>query len=172
MNKFSITFLTFCCVILSLALTSCGDDEPILSSDFDRSELTTPMFLFEQPTNGIVSSITSGFSFWSFTSEKAARGNLEFVGNRAVLKCSELYNNWGLKDGKLMVGDFSYSIKKVNALGVKAFTIKTTIYIPSNLSIGNFKGESIFTNLGINKEKLWQGLERARQEGAVYVDEH
>lgn len=171
MKKFCVSFLTLCCVILGLALTSCGDDEPFISSDFAPSELSTPMFLFEQPTNGIVSSITSGFSFWTFTNDKAAYGSFERVGNGAVLKCSELYSNWSLSDGRLVLGNFSYPIKKVNALGVKAFTIKTTIYIPSNLSIGDFKGESIFTNLGLNKEKLWQGLERARQEGAVGVNE-
>ena len=171
MKKFRISFLTLCCVFLGLALTSCGDDEPIISSDFDPSELTTPMFLFEQPNSGIVSSIANGFSFWTFTNEKAARGSFEFIGNRAVLKCSELYNGWSLNNGKLIVSNFSYPIKKVNALGVKAFTISTTIYIPSNLSIGDFKGESVFTNLGINKDKLWQGLERARQEGAVDVNE-
>ena len=155
MNKFlSFSLVLLCTVVMGFSLASCGDDEPLVSTDFAKTELTTPMFLFEQPTNGIVSSITSGFSFWTFTNDKAAYGSFERVGNRAVLKCSELYSSWSLSDGRLVLGNFSYPIKKVNALGVKAFTIKTTIYLPSNLSIGDFKGESIFTNLGLNKEKL------------------
>lgn len=160
-----------CCVLMGISLSSCGDDEPIISSDFDSSELYTPMFLFESPSSGIASSIVNGFSFWSFTNTKAAYGTFYFSGNRAMLKCTELHSAWSLSEGKLILSNTSHNIKKVNLLGVKAFTIDLTGYIPSNLKIGDFKGETVFTELGINKEKLWQGLEKAKAEGPIYLDE-
>ena len=69
------------------------------------------------------------------------------------------------------MGNISRNIKKVNVLGVKAFAIDLTAYIPSNLAVNNYTAETVFTELGLNKEKLWQGLEKAKQEGPVYVDE-
>ncbi|MBR5029998.1 MAG: hypothetical protein IKX63_02705 [Muribaculaceae bacterium] len=160
-----------CCILMGMSLSSCGDDEPIISSNIDMSELTTPMFLFEQPSSGVVSTISNGFSFWSFNNEKAAHGTFYFNGNRAMLKCNELHSTWSLNDGKLILSNTSHNIKKVTALGVKAFTIDLTIYIPSNLTISNFKAETIFTELSLNKEKLWQGLEKAKAEGSIYLDE-
>ena len=72
-----------------------------------------------------------------------------------------------------MLGNINHYLKKVNVevFGVKAYTIDTKVYIPSNLTISNFKAENVFTELGLHKEKLWSGLERAKQEGPVYVDE-
>ena len=160
---------------MGLSLTSCGDDEPFISSDFSPNELITPMFLFEQPTGELVSSLRNGFSFWSFTDSKAAYGSISYVKEnnvtRAVLKCSELYNSWSLEGGKLKLGNITRNVKKVNVLGVKAFTIDITIYIPSNLAINGFTAETIFNELDRNKTKLWQGLEKAKQEGPVFVDE-
>ncbi len=156
---------------MGLSLTSCGDDEPFISSDFSPNELITPMFLFEQPTGELVSSLRNGFSFWSFTDSKAAYGSISYVNTRAVLKCSELYNSWSLEGGKLKLGNITRNVKKVNVLGVKAFTIDITIYIPSNLAINGFTAETIFNELDLNKTKLWQGLEKAKQEGPVFVDE-
>ena len=171
MEKFlKLSLALICCVFMGMSLSSCGDDEPIISNDIQTSELTTPMFLFEQP-NGAVSSIVNGFSFWTFTNEKAAYGTFALAGNRPVLKCTELYNTWTVADGKLVLGNVSHNLTKINVLGVKAYTIDLTVYIPSNLTISNFKAETVFTELGLNKEKLWNGLERAKQEGPVYIDE-
>ena len=171
---FILSFALICCFLMGISLTSCGDDEPFISSDFSTSELTSPMFLFEQP-DGAVSSITNGFSFWSFTNAKAAYGNVSFVNDnnkrRAVLKCSELYDSWNLENGKLKMGNITHNIKKVSAFGVKAFAIDLTVYIPSNLAIGDFTAETVLTELDLNKNKLWQGLEKAKQEGPVYIDE-
>ncbi len=176
MKKFLyLSLALMCCIVLGASLTSCSDDdEPIIKSNIEKTELTTPMFLFENPQSGVVSSITNGFSFWTFTADKAAYGNLSFVGNRAVLKCSEMYNTWSLTDGRLNLGEgtsYGQSIKEVNVLGVKAFTIGLKVYIPSNLSVAGFKGESVFINLSVDKEKLWRGLEKARQDGIAYIDE-
>lgn len=171
MEKFlKLSLSLICCVLMGMSLSSCGD-EPIISSDFDPSELSAPMFLFEQPTSGVMSSLSNGFSFWTFTNEKAAYGTFTMSGNRAVLKCTELYSSWNLVGGKLTMGNISRNIKKVNVLGVKAFAIDLTAYIPSNLAVNNYTAETVFTELGLNKEKLWQGLERAKQEGPIYVDE-
>ena len=160
MNKFlSFSLVLLCTVVMGISLASCGDDEPLVSTDFAKTELTTPMFLFEQP-NGVVSSITNGFNFWTFTDGKAAYGTFTRSNNRAVLKCNELYDSWSLEGGKLQL-----------VLGVKAFTIDLTVFIPSNLSVGGFTAETVFTELSLNKQKLWQGLERAKQEGPIYVDD-
>ena len=172
MEKFTKLSLTLiCCILMGMSLSSCGD-EPIITSEIDKTELSAPMFLFEQPS-GAISAITNGFSFWTFTSDKAAYGTFSRSGNRAVLKCSELYSSWNISDGKLVLGNISHYLKKVNVevFGVKAYTIDTKVYIPSNLTISNFKAENVFTELGLNKEKLWNGLEKAKQEGPVYVDE-
>lgn len=168
---FSITLI--CCVVIGFAFTSCGDDdEPIITNDFSTTELTTPMFLFEQPKSGVVSTIANGFSFWTFTDNKAAYGTFGFSGTRAILKCTELYDSWSLSNGKLVFGNINYGISRVNVLGVKAYTINLTAYIPSNLSVAGFKGETVFTNMNIDKTKLWNGLEKAKQEGQpVYIDE-
>ena len=175
MKKYlSFSLVLLCTVMMSMSLASCGDDEPFISSDFNKSELTTPMFLFEQPnTNiaGLASALAKGFNFWTFTDGKAAYGSISINNNRAVLKCNELYDSWTLEAGKLKLGNTTRNVKKVSAFGVKAFTIDLTIFIPSNLAIGNFTAETIFTELSLNKQKLWQGLEKAKQEGPVYVDE-
>ena len=166
MNKFlSFSLVLLCTVVMGISLASCGDDEPLVSTDFAKTELTTPMFLFEQP-NGVVSSITNGFNFWTFTDGKAAYGTFTRSNNRAVLKCNELYDSWSLEGGKLQLGNVTR-----NVLGVKAFTIDLTVFIPSNLSVGGFTAETVFTELSLNKQKLWQGLERAKQEGPIYVDD-
>ena len=171
MNKFlSFSLVLLCTVVMGISLASCGDDEPLVSTDFAKTELTTPMFLFEQP-NGVVSSITNGFNFWTFTDGKAAYGTFTRSNNRAVLKCNELYDSWSLEGGKLQLGNVTRNVKKVSVLGAKAFTIDLTVFIPSNLSVGGFTAETVFTELSLNKQKLWQGLERAKQEGPIYVDE-
>ncbi len=170
-----LSFVLVCTVVMGMLFSSCGDDEPIISSDFSKTELTTPMFLFEKPGGELISSLNKGFSFWSFIDNKAAYASISYVmennKSRAVLKCSELYNSWSLEDGKLILGNITHSIKKVNALGVKAFTIDLTIFIPSNLAINGYTAETIFTELDLNKSKLWQGLENAKTEGPVYIDE-
>jgi hypothetical protein len=176
MKKFMyLSVALICCAVMGMSLTSCGDDEPFISSDFDKTELTAPMFLFEQPTGDFVTSLKNGFSFWSFTDGKAAYGSINYVKEnnqpRAILKCTELYNSWSLEGGKLKLGNINHNIKKVTALGVKAFTIDLTIYIPSNLAINGNTAESVLNELDLNKTKLWQGLEKAKAEGPVYVDE-
>lgn len=138
-KNFFLSVLLICSVLFGVSLTSCGDDEPFISSDFSKTELTAPMFLFEQPNGELVSSLKNGFSFWSFTDAKAAYGSISYVKEnnvtRAVLKCSALYDSWNIEGGKLLLGNISRNIKKVSVLGVKAFTIDITIYIPSNLAV-------------------------------------
>lgn len=173
MKKFlKLSIFLICGIFVSMSLVSCGDDEPIISSDITKAELTAPMLLFEQPVGEISLITTRGFSFWTFTDQKAAFGTLSYVNNRAVLKCSELYDNWAINEGgKLVLGSVTHNVKRVNVLGVKAYTIDLTAFIPSNMSIQDFNLEQAFHELDLNKSKLWNGLEQAKQNGQIYVDE-
>jgi len=170
--KFSVVLI--CCMIMGFSLSSCGDDdEPIISTNVTKADLTGPMFLFANPSSGITS-IVNGFSFWSFSNDKAAYGKFTTHGARAYLECSAIYSNWSIENGVLKLGnDINYQMAKTSLLGVKAFAIKTQIFVPSNNTIAGLKAEGIFTNLNYDKARLWRALEKAKasQSGGVYMDE-
>jgi hypothetical protein len=172
MKKFlKISLALMCCVMMGMSLASCGDDEPVLTGNVNKANLTNPMFLYVNPTSGI-STIVNGFTFYSFTENRVAHGTFNMMGVRAFLKCDAIYDSWGLGNGTITIGSANASILQVNILGVKAYEINNVVYLPSNNTVAGVKAEDIFTKLHYDKDRLWRALEAAKSNGSgVYMDE-
>ena len=170
MKKFCFSLVMACSLLVAVLFISCDKDEPIFSNEVSKSELTTPMFLFANTQSG-AEAIQRGFSFYSFTDTKVAKGTFT-MGTRATLKCEGIYD-WSLETGKITIGSQSTTIALVNVLGVKAYGFGSTIYIPSsNTLAGNFRTEDIFIKLNYDKARLWRALEAAKNSATgVYMDE-
>lgn len=170
MKKFCFSLMMVCCLLMAVLFISCNKDEVIFSDEISKSELTTPMFLFAN-TQSEPDAIKRGFSFYSFTDTKVAKGTFT-MGTRATLKCEGIYD-WSLEKGKISIGLQSTTIALVNILGVKAYGFGSTIYIPSsNTLAGNFRTEDIFIELNYDKARLWRALEAAKNSATgVYMDE-
>lgn len=165
MKKYSFLSLAFvCCALMCLSLSSCGDDEPIITNNVDKIELTTPLFMFEKPSTDLASTIVNGFTFWSFTDTKAAECSIVFINTKPHLRCNRYENSWSLSDGKIYLGSTSSIITKVNALGVRAYMIGTKTYFASNMNVASIKAEDLFTK-GFTKDRLWQVIEKAKASG-------
>lgn len=160
-----------CSIFMAVSLISCGKDEPVITNEVEKSELTSPMFLFANTQSGI-DAIQHGFSFYSFTDTKAAKGTFTMVGAKANLKCDGIYD-WSLETGKISIGSLNTTIALVDVLGFKAYGFGSTIYIPSNNTIaGNIKAEDVFTKLHYDKARLWRTLEAAKNSSTgIYMDE-
>ena len=160
-----------CSVLMAVSLSSCNGDEPIVTDEVTKSDLTSPMFLFVNQKADLAT-LQNGFSFYSFTNDKAAKGTFTTMGLRPFIKCEGIYD-WNVEKGKITIGSTSNTVAMVNVLGVKAYGIGATIYIPSNNTLaGNFKAEDIFTKINYDKNRLWRALEAAKANGqGVYMDE-
>ena len=165
MKKFKIFYVVLvCCVFMGMSLVSCGDDEPLISNNVEKTELTTPLFLFEKPSTDLATTITKGFTFWSFTDDKAAECSIVFVNTKPHLRCNKYVESWNMGDGKISLGGSSNTIVKGSALGVRAYIIGTTIYFASNMNVAGIKAEDLFTK-GYTKEQLWKIIDKAKAEG-------
>ena len=167
MKKFSILSLALICfLIMGMSLTSCGDDEPIISNNVQKTELTTPLFLWENPGTDLIGTIVNGFTFWSFNESKAAECSIILVGTKPHLLCDRYEESWNLADGKLLLGGSSFTITKVNLefLKVRAYKFGGKTYFDSNMTVAGVKAEDIFTK-GITKEQLWQVIEKSNVSG-------
>ena len=176
MKKLSFSIIAVCCMLLGFSLSSCSDDDSVLSTNVVKTDLTAPMFLFANPSPSEgIASIIKGFDFWSFNDSRAAKGRFTTKGTRAYLECSALYSTWSIENGVLTVGGTSYQMTKTSVLGVTAYTIGnvTSVYFPSNNSVADIKAEDIFTKLNYDKSRLWRALEKAKasESGGVYMDE-
>ena len=167
MKKFSILPLALICfLIMGMSLTSCGDDEPIISNNVQKTELTTPLFIYEKPSFNIADIVTKGFTFWSFNDSKAAECSIILVGTKPHLSCKRYEESWNLADGKLLLGGSSMTITKVNLefLKVRAYKFGGKTYFASNMTVAGVKAEDIFTK-GFTKEQLWQVIEKSKASG-------
>ncbi|MBR5638626.1 MAG: hypothetical protein IKW83_02570 [Muribaculaceae bacterium] len=166
MKKYLFLSLAFiCCVFMGLSLTACGgDDEPIISNNIPKTELTTPLFLYEKPSTDLASTIVNGFTFWSFTDNKAAECSIVLVNTKPHLRCNRYEESWNIADGKLSIGSSNYIINKINVLGVKAYLIGTKTYFASNMNVVGVKAEDLFTK-NFTKEQLWQVIDKAKASG-------
>ena len=159
-----------CCFAVCFSITSCGDDEPI-SKDFDKSELTNPMFLVQLTDFTKAEESKNEFWFFSFNGTKLAYAKFAVKNNRATVKSNYIYE-WTLENGVLKYSNKSLDISKLSLLGIKAFTIANDTYYPSNNSIYGVDFEEIFTKIGYDKARLWKALELSKTKGeAVYLDE-
>lgn len=161
LKKLSVLFVSF--VIMGMSLASCGDDEPILSNNVEKTELTSPLFLFEKPSTDLASTIVKGFTFWSFTDDKAAECSIVYLSGKPHLRCNKYVDNWSIADGKITLGSNSSSFVKGSALGVKAYVMGTTIYFASNMNVAGLKAEDLFTK-GYTKAQLWAVIDKAKTE--------
>lgn len=165
MKKCSFLSLALiCCIFMGVSLTSCSDDDPIISNNVEKNELTNPLFVFKRPSGDIATTILNGFTFWSFSDNKAAECSIVLVNTKPHLRCNRYEESWNLADGKLTIGGSSFLITKVNVLGVKAYSIGTDIYFASNMNVAGIKAEDIFTK-GFTKERLWNVIEKAKTAG-------
>ncbi len=165
MKKISFLSLALiCCVFMGLSLTACGDDEPIISNNVQKTELTTPLFMYEKPSTDFVSAITNGFTFWSFSDNKAAECSIVLVNTKPHLRCNRYEESWSLADGRLNIGSSNFTITKIDALGVKAYLFGNKTYFASNMSVLGVKAEDLFTK-GFTKERLWQVINKANASG-------
>jgi hypothetical protein len=165
MKKISFLSLALiCCVFMGLSLTACGDDEPIISNNVQKTELTTPLFMYEKPSTDFVSAITNGFTFWSFSDNKAAECSIVLVNTKPHLRCNRYEESWSLADGRLNTGSSNFTITKIDALGVKAYLFGNKTYFASNMSVLGVKAEDLFTK-GFTKERLWQVINKANASG-------
>ena len=165
MKKISFLSLALiCCVFMGLSLTACGDDEPIISNNVQKTELTTPLFMYEKPSTDFVSAITNGFTFWSFSDNKAAECSIVLVNTKPHLCCNRYEESWSLADGRLNIGSSNFTITKIDALGVKAYLFGNKTYFASNMSVLGVKAEDLFTK-GFTKERLWQVINKAKASG-------
>lgn len=165
MKKFSFLSLALiCCIFFGMSLTSCGDDEPVISNDINKAELTTPLFMFEKPSTDLATTIVNGFTFWSFNGNKAAECSIVLVNTKPHLRCNRYEETWSLADGKLTIGSSNYIVTKVNVLGVKAYMIGTKTYFASNMNVVGIKAEDLFTK-NFTKEQLWQVIDKAKASG-------
>ena len=162
LKKLSVLFVS--CVLMGMSLVSCGDDEPIISRNVEKTELTSPLFLFEKPSTDLASTIVKGFTFWSFTDDKAAECSIVYVSGEPHLRCNKYVDSWSLGDGKITLGSNSSSFIKGDALGVKAYIMGTTIYFASNMTVAGLKAEDLFTK-GYTKDQLWKIIDKAKAEG-------
>ena len=149
---------------MGLSLTACGDDEPIISNNVQKTELTTPLFMYEKPSTDFVSAITNGFTFWSFSDNKAAECSIVLVNTKPHLRCNRYEESWSLADGWLNIGSSNFTITKIDALGVKAYLFGNKTYFASNMSVLGVKAEDLFTK-GFTKERLWQVINKANASG-------
>ena len=165
MKKFSFLSLALICfLIMGMSLTSCGDDEPIISNNVQKTELTTPLFIYAKPSFNIADIVTKGFTFWSFNDSKAAECSIVFVNTKPHILCNQYEESWNLADGKLQLGSTSLIVTKVNVLDVKAYMIGSKTYFASNMTVAGVKAEDIFTK-GFTKEQLWQVIEKSNVSG-------
>ena len=165
MKKFSFLSLALiCCIFMGMSLTACGDDDPIISNNVPKTELTTPLFLFEKPTTDLASTVVNGFTFWSFTDNKAAECSIVLVNTKPHLRCNRYEESWNLVDGKLTIGSSNFNVTKVDVLGVKAYLFGTKTYFASNMNVVGIKAEDLFTK-NFTKEQLWQVIDKAKASG-------
>lgn len=165
MKKFSFLSLAMvCCIFMGMSLTACGGDDPIISNDIQKTELTTPLFMFEKPSTDLASTIVNGFTFWSFTDNKAAECSIVLVNTKPHLRCNRYVESWNIADGKITLGGTSSIITKVDALGVKAYMIGSKVYFASNMNVLGIKAQDLFTK-NFTKEQLWQVIEKAKASG-------
>lgn len=164
MKKLSFLFLAMiCCLFVGLTLTACGDDDPIITNNVEKTELTTPLFLYENP-GSVISSIVNGFTFWSFNGTKAAECSIMLIGTKAYLLCNRYEDSWSIANGKLTIGSSDFIVTSVNLLGVKAYMFDTKTYFPSNVKVAGIKAEDLFTK-DFTKERLWQVIEKSKASG-------
>ena len=162
-----LSFLSFALIfsiIMGMSLTSCGDDGPVISNNVEKSELTSPLFMYEKPSTDLASTIINGFTFWSFTESKAADCSIVLMNTKPYLRCNRYEESWNIADGKLTLGSTSYIVTKINALGVKAYTFGNNVYFASNMTVVGIRAEDIFTK-GFTKERLWNVIEKAKAAG-------
>ncbi|MBR5638625.1 MAG: hypothetical protein IKW83_02565 [Muribaculaceae bacterium] len=169
MKRFCFSLMMIGCFAVCFFLTSCGDDEPV-TKDFDKSELTNPMFLVKLNDFTAVEQTKNEFWFFSFNSTKIAYAKFSYKGARATVYCNYIYD-WTMENGVLKYSNKSLDISKLSLLGIKAFSIANETYFPSSSVYGvNF--EEILTKLGYDKARLWKALELSKTKGeAVYLDE-
>lgn len=164
-----LSFLSFALIfsiIMGMSLTSCGDDGPVISNNVEKSELTSPLFMYEKPSTDLASTIINGFTFWSFTESKAADCSIVLMNTKPYLRCNRYEESWNIADGKLALGGSNYTITKVDlkGFGVKAFLFGNKYYFASNMTVVGIKAEDIFTK-GFTKERLWNVIEKAKAAG-------
>ena len=159
-----LSFALICSIIMGMSLTSCGDDGPVISNNVEKSELTSPLFMYEKPSTDLASTIINGFTFWSFSDSKAAECTILLVNTKPHLRCNRYENSWSLAQGNITFGSSNYNITKINALGVKAYMIGTKVYFASNLTVAGVRAEDLFTK-GFTKERLWTVIEKAKAAG-------
>ena len=165
-----LSFLSFALIfsiIMGMSLTSCGDDEPVISNNVEKLELTSPLFLYEKPSTDLASTIINGFTFWSFTESKAADCSIVLMNTKPYLRCNRYEESWNIADGKLTLGSSNYTITKIDLkkdFGVMAFLFGKKTYFASNMNVLGIKAEDIFTK-GFTKERLWNVIEKAKAAG-------
>lgn len=165
MKKFSFLSLALiCCIFMGLSLTACGDDDPIISNDIQKTEFTTPLFMYEKPSTDFVSAIANGFTFWSFSDNKAAECSIMLVNTKPHLRCNRYEESWSIADGRLIIGSSTFNITRVKVFSVKAYMLNNKTYFASNMSVLGIKAEDLFTK-GFTKERLWQVIDKAKASG-------
>lgn len=165
MKKFSFLSLALiCCIFMGMSLTSCGDDDPIITNNVQKTELTTPLFMYEKPSTDLATTIVNGFTFLSFTDTKVAECSIVLVNGKPHLRCHGYEESWNIADGKLNIGSKTFAITRAKVLGVSAYFIGTKTYFASNMSVVNIKAEDLFTK-GFTKERLWQVIDKAHASG-------
>ena len=152
------------CIFMGLWLTACGDDDPIISSNVEKTELTGPLFMYEKPSTDLATTIVNGFTFWSFNENKAAECSIVLVNTKPHLRCNRYEESWNLADGRLTIGSSSFNVTRVNVLGVKAYMFGNKTYFASNMSVVGIKAEDLFTK-GFTKARLWQVIDKAKASG-------
>ena len=167
MKKFSFLSLALICsIFMGMSLSSCGDDEPIITNDIQKSELTTPLFLFEKPSTSVADILTNGFTFWAFTENKAAECAFVFVNTKLHLRCDRYEENWSLGNGTINLGGTGSIITRITALNVKAYMFFNKTYFASNMTVAGVKAEDILPK-GYTREQLWQAIDNSKATGQL-----
>lgn len=153
-----------CCLALGVSLTSCGDDEPVITGKITKTDLTAPMCLFKAPATGVVS-VINGFDFWTFTDSRAASGRIYTKDGKPYIQCFTMSDTWNLTDGRLAVGAENFILVMAAYGNAKAFALNNNVYVASNLTVSGYNLENALVELGFSKDRLWRVLDKCKETG-------
>ena len=153
----------FVALILSIFMSSCGDNPILDVDDVEKSDLTTPLFLAFDNTLD-----KSEKKIWAFNENEAAKGTITVVNNNTLRINTDWYfDSWSLSGRKLTLVSESnkrtFDLNQVSVLGYNAISLGTSyVCIPStNKGLDGVLYEDEWYSRGLTKAAFWEALRKA-----------
>lgn len=156
-------------IVISLFMTSCGDNPIVDVKEVAKSDLTTPLFLaFDNTLDEPVKKI------WAFNDKEAVKGTITVVNDKLLrFKAEWFFSSWSYSGMTLNLtsddNKKTYELHQVSVLGYKAISFGTAyVCIPStNKGIDGICYQEDWFSRGLTASAFWEAMRKSSVDGTT-----